>query len=49
VEGVLSLSRNDGYHCTDCLRNAVAWLAALALASGRTLVLPPVVFDFDYQ
>lgn len=33
----------------DCLRWQLAWLVALAIASRRTLVLPPVMFDFGYQ
>ena len=37
------------YHCTACVRETLSWLVALALASGRTLVLPPVIFDFDFQ
>ena len=49
VEGVLSITRSPGYHCVDCLRWQTAWLVALAFASKRTLVLPPVMFDFGYQ
>jgi len=49
VEGSLSISRDPGYHCTECLRWTLSWLAALALVSGRTLVLPAVLFDFDLQ
>jgi len=49
VEGTLSLSRARGYHCTDCLRWSLSWLVAAALVSNRTLILPPVMFDFDFQ
>lgn len=49
VEGMLSLSRANGYHCTDCLRWSLSWLVAAALVSNRTLILPPVMFDFDFQ
>jgi hypothetical protein len=49
VEGMLSLSRANGYHCTDCLRWSLSWLVAAALVSNRTLILPPLIFDFDFQ
>lgn len=49
VEGMLSMSRNKGYHCVDCLRWSISWLVAAAMVSERTLVLPPVMFDFDFQ
>ena len=31
------------------IRWSLSWLVATAIVTGRTLVLPPVMFDFDLQ